>query len=128
MKDFVQQGYVAGASIMAKWPQLVLPQFCTTDIRVIVEGEELNENGTPKVLINWSGKCNYQDRAKRIYTGEKTLVEITGTCLIPGDIVPGLATIPSGIVHIFGVDRILVLGTKARNPDGTVNFTQLELK
>lgn len=128
MRDFALQDYVAGVFIMARWPQLVLSQFCTTDIKVTVEGEELNENGTPCTLIEWSGKCNYQDKAKRIYTGEKTLVEVTGTCLIPGDIAPEVATIPSGIVHIFGVDRILVLGTKARNPDGTVNFTQLELK
>lgn len=113
---------------MARWPSLVLPQFCTTDIQVTVDSEDLNENGTPKNLVQWSGKCNYQDRAKRIYTGEKTLVEVTGTCLIPGDIAPEIVSVPSGIVHIFGVDRILVLGTKARNPDGTVNFTQLELK
>lgn len=112
---------------MAKWPQLILPQFCTTDIKVVVESEELNENGTPKVLIDWSGKCNYQDMSKRIYTGEKTLVEVTGTCLISGDIAPELPTIPSGKVYIMGVDRELILGTKARNPDGTVNFTQLEL-
>lgn len=128
MRNSVLLDYAAGVSFMARWPQLVLPQFCTTDIKVAVESEELNENGTPKTLIDWSGKCNYQDKAKRIYTGQKTLVEITGTCLIPNDIAPELATIPSGVVHIFGVDRELVLGTKARNPDGTVNFTQLELK
>lgn len=112
---------------MAKWPQLVLPQFCTTDIKVTVESEELDENGTSKTLVDWSGKCNYQDKAKRIYTDDKMLVEITGTCLIPGDIAPELLIIPSGKVCIFGVDRTIVLGTKARNPDGTVNFTQLEL-
>lgn len=128
MKDSVLPVFAAGVSIMARWPQLVLPQFCTTDIKVTVESEELNENGTPKTLIDWSGKCNYQDKAKRIYTGEKILVEVTGTCLIPGDIAPELLIIPSGVVHVFGVDRNLVLGTKARNPDRTVNFTQLELK
>lgn len=128
MRDFALLVYVAGVSIMAKWPQLVLRQFCTTDINVVVESEELNENGTPKTLIDWSGKCNYQDKAKRIYTGQKTLVEITGTCLIPGDIAPEFSIISSGVVNVFGVDRNLVLGTKARNPDGTVNFTQLELK
>lgn len=128
MNNYVQQAYVVGASIMSRWPCLVLPQFCTTDIHVMVEGEEINENGTPKLLIDWSGKCNYQDKAKRIYTSDKVYVDVTGTCLIPGDIATELATIPSGVVHVFGVNRELVSGTKARNPDETVNFTQLELK
>ena len=113
---------------MARWPQLILPQFCKTNIKVIVDSEELNENGTPKQLLNWSGKCNYQDKTKRIWTSDKVLAEVYGTCLIPGDIAPDMAVIPSGIVKVFGVDRELVQGTKARNPDGTVNFTQLEIK
>lgn len=113
---------------MAKWPQLVLPQFCKTAIRVVVDSEELNENGTPKQLLDWTGLCNYQDKVKRIYTAEKIYVDVTAMCLIPGDIAPDLVTIPSGVVNVLGVDRILVQGTKARNPDGTVNYTQLELK
>lgn len=113
---------------MAKWPQLVLSQFCNTDITVVIESEELNENGTPKTLLEWNGKCNYQDKAKRVWTSDKVLIEVTGTCFIPGDIAPDLAAIPSGKVNVLGAERELVLGTKARNPDGSVNFTQLELK
>lgn len=128
MKDCVLLDYVVGASTMSRWPQLVLPQFCTTDIMVVVESVGLNENGTPKQLLNWSGKCNYQDKAKRVWTKDKTFVEINGTCLIPGDIAPKLAVIPSGIVTIFGVDHELLQGIKARNPDGTVNYTQLDIK
>ncbi len=33
----------------------------------------------------------------------------------------------TGYVVIFGRKRDIVRGTKARNPDGTVNFTQLEV-
>lgn len=113
---------------MARWPCLVLPQFCTNDIKIIVESEEISENGAPKHLLSWSGKCNYQDRAKRVYTTDKVYVDISGTCLIPGDIAPDLAIIPNGEVTIFNTKRELVQGTKARNPDGSVNFTQLELK
>lgn len=113
---------------MGKWPQLILPQFCMTDIEVTVDSEDLNENGTPKKLLEWTGKCNYQDKAKRVYTSEKVYVDITGTCLIPGDIAPNLAVIPSGKVKIMGADRIMLQGIKVRNPDGTVNYTQLELK
>lgn len=113
---------------MANWPQLVLPQFCTTDIKVVVESDDLNENGTPKILLEWNGKCNYQNKAKKVWTSDRVFVETTGTCLIPGDIASGLAVIPSGVVTIFGVDHELFQGIKARNPDGTVNYTQLDLK
>ena len=128
MKGYVQQDCAVGASIMARWPQLILPQFCNTDIDIIIESEELNENGTPKEILNWSGKCNYQDKAKRVWNAEKVLVEVTGTCLIPGNIAPNKAVIPSGKVTMFGIERELVIGTKARNPDGTVNYTKLEIK
>lgn len=113
---------------MAKWPCLVLPQFCNTPIQVVIESEDLNENGTPKVLLDWSGNCNYQDQAKRLYKDEKAVVQIVGTCLIPGDIAPTMAVFPSGKVTVNGVERVLSKGIKARNPDGTVNYTCLELE
>lgn len=113
---------------MARWPCLVLPQFCTTDIQIVVESEEIGENGAPVKLINWVGKCNYQESAKRVYVTGKVYVEVSATCLIPGDIAPTVAVIPSGKVNVLGVERLLVLGTKVRNPDGSVNYTKLELK
>lgn len=127
MKDYVLQDYAAGASIMAKWPSLVLPQFCTTDLSLSVESEELNENGTSKVILAWSGKCNYQDKAKKVWTADKVLTEVSAACLIPGDIAPDMAVISSGTVTVLGEKRKLAVGRKARNPDGTVNYTQLEL-
>ena len=32
---------------MSKWPQLVLPQFCKTDLQVHIESEEIGEDGAP---------------------------------------------------------------------------------
>lgn len=112
---------------MAKWPCLVLKQFCKTPIQVKIESEDLNENGTPKILLEWSGNCNYQDQSKRVYNEDKVIVQIVGTCLIPGDIAPKLSVFPSGKVVVNGVERNITKGIKARNPDGTVNYTQLEL-
>lgn len=113
---------------MNKWPQLILPQFCTTSLQVHIESEETGEDGAPVSMVDWSGTCNYQDKAKKVFTSEKVLVEVTGTCLVPGDIAPELAVISGGMVQIFGRDREIAIGTKARNPDGSVNYTQLELK
>ena len=113
---------------MGKWPQLVLHQFCHTEISVKVDSEELNENGTPKQLIDWEGKCNYQDKVTRTWNKDRELVKVSAICLIPGDIAPGVSIIPSGTVTVFGQQRELIIGRKVRNPDGTVNYTQLELR
>lgn len=72
--------------------------------------------------------CNYQDMAKTVFTGDKKYVQITGTALIPGDIAPELPTLSGGTAIIFEVKRKIYQGTKARNPDGTVNYVELMLE
>jgi hypothetical protein len=77
--------------------------------------------------VKYSGKCNYQDKAKTVLTAEQKLVEITGTALFPGDICPDLPVISGGFATVFGVQRRVLEGCKARNPDGTVNYTEVLL-
>ena len=77
--------------------------------------------------ITYYGKCNYQDKAKTVLTAEKKMVQITGTALFPGDICPGMAVISGGSAELFGVQRRIEQGTKARNPDGSVNYTEVLL-
>ena len=110
-----------------KYPCLVDKRFCKTEVHVEIEQEGLDVYGRPLPSTVYDGKCNYQDKAKTILTVEKKLIEVTGTALFPGDIAPDLPVISSGVVTIFGVERRIVQGTKARNPDGTVNYTGLEL-
>ena len=83
--------------------------------------------GEPLEPVTYSGKCNYQDRAKTILTAEKKLVEITGSALFPGDICPELPIISGGKAEVFGVKRRILQGRKARNPNGTVNYTEVLL-
>ena len=109
-----------------RFPRLVPDRVCNTQVEVQLYSEELNENGS-KQSIKFSGKCNYQDQAKRVYTSEKMYVELTGVCLFNGDIAPNLANISNGKVTINGEDRTIFSGSKARNVDGTVNYTRLDL-
>lgn len=60
-------------------------------------------------------------------TAEKKLIEITGSALFPGDICPELPAISGGSAVIFGAQRRILEGRKARNPDGTVNYTEVLL-
>lgn len=111
-----------------KYPCVVPKNVCKTPIHIEIEQEGISEDGEPLKAVSVDTKCNYQDKARTILTKEKKEVIITGCALMPGDIAPGLPTIPGGTVTIFGEKRIIAVGTKARNPDGTVNYTRLDLE
>ena len=113
---------------MSKWPQLVHPRWCKTQLHVIVESEDLGEDGAPLTPVDWTGYCNYQAKAHKVYNADKVLVDVTGTCLIPGDIAPTEQVSAGGYVYLDGTRRDIAIGTKACNPDGTVNYTQIELR
>lgn len=115
-----------GGDLM-KWPQLVPRSLCQTDIHIRIDSEEIGEEGQQIILIDADFKCNYQDKAKRILTTEQKIVQITGSALFNGDIAPDVPVISCGIATIFGVERTIASGEKARNPDGSVNYTRLEL-
>ena len=90
-----------------KYPCLVTKRLCKTDIFVEIDQEGLNEYGEPLKPVEYSGKCNYQDKAKTVLTTEKKLIEITGTALLPGDIYPDLLPEPGLqsvlLIHEHGI-------------------------
>lgn len=110
-----------------KYPCLVPKQLCKTDICVELDVEGYGNYGAPLEPIVFKGTCNYQDSSKTILTGEKKLIQLSGVALIPGDIAPDLPTLSGGTVVVNGVKRRIEKGTKARNPDGTVNYCKMEL-
>lgn len=111
-----------------KYPCLVPKRLCRTDIHVTLYQEGLSESGGPLVAAELDGlKCNYQDSAKMIMNTEQKLVQLSGVAMFPGDICPELPVISSGAAVIFGSERTIMQGIKARNPDGTVNYTELRL-
>lgn len=110
-----------------KYPSLVRKQDCKTDIHVKLYSDEISEEGEPIVVLENDFKCNYQNNAKRVLTSEKVAVQVTGTCLFYEDIAPDITDIHSGKVTVFGKERDIVQGMKARNPDGTVNYVRLDI-
>lgn len=98
-----------------------------TPVRVIIEAEEPNDFDEKEVLVDSTFLCNYQDAATVKYAANKQAPEITGTIYIDGDIAPDIAVIASGSVEIFGASREIAKGAKARNLDGTVNYTRLDV-
>ncbi len=110
-----------------KYPKLVRKENCKTDIHIVLYGEGITEDGEPIIALDTNLKCNYQDKAKRVLTAEKVIIQLTAKAYFVGDIAPDLAVISGGQVTVFGETRSIYQGTKARNPDGTVNFTELEI-
>lgn len=110
-----------------KYPCLVNKRLCKTPIHVEITPEGVNKYGEPFETTVIDTKCNYQDTAKTVLTAEKVLVQLAGIALFPGDIAPDLPTLSGGTATVYGVKRTIFQGTKARNPDGTVNYSKLEL-
>lgn len=111
-----------------KWPSLVPDKVCITPIHIKIEDVGLSEEGEPIIILEGDFRCNFQDQAHKILTAEQKLVTLSGKAYLNGDIAPDLAVISGGEVEVFGIKRKLYKGTKARNPDGTVNYTLLELE
>ena len=110
---------------MGSWPSLVLPQFCKTPIHLIFHQEGIDEDGVKAVELD--ALCNYQGSAKRVRTDKETFVQLTGICLFNGDIATSVFEIGAGEAIIFGEKRTIVSGKKARNPDGSVNYCEVDL-
>ena len=111
-----------------KYPCLVPARACRTPIRLVVDRCGLNENGDPVAAFDAELACNWQDGAKTVLTGEQRYVRITGKALFAGDPCPELPVIASGYGVIFGKRREICDGIKARNPDGTVNYTEVRFQ
>lgn len=111
-----------------RWPSLVPDKVCTTPIHIKIEDAGLSEEGEPVIVLDADLKCNFQDQAYKTLTAEQKLITLSGKAYFNGDIAPMLPVISGGEAEVFGMKRKLYKGTKARNPDGTVNFTLLEFE
>jgi len=109
------------------YPKLVPDKVCKTDITVKLYSKEISEDGEPEVLLEQELKCNWQSKSRRVLSAEKVEIVITGTVYFNGDIAPSLSELAGGEVVIFGETRRIYQGTKSRNPDGSVNYTMLEI-
>lgn len=124
-----------------RYPKLVPQKYCTTPVRVVFLGA-IDIEGQETVVGTYSGKCNLSQKTKQRVTADKRLITIEAVALFDGDIAPNLLQ-PKGLLYITETDsrngegeetlepenkpyRIFSY-TKARNPDGTVNYTRLEL-
>lgn len=110
-----------------KFPCLVDKRFCKTPVTVSIESDELNEDGELADVFVIDTNCNLQMGARVSMTKDKEKIELAGIALFIGDLCPSIPVIASGNVTINGNKYGINKGTKNYNPDGTVNYTTLEL-
>ena len=111
-----------------KYPKLVPPAVCRMPISIVIEQEGIDEDGAPIEAFSADLMCNWQDSGKVELTTEQEYVRISGTALFDGDICPDVPNITKGYGVVNGVRRQIAEGIKARNPDGTVNFTEVRFR
>lgn len=114
---------------MTGYPKLVPPSVCHTVVTVTIESG-LNRDGTPKVVEVIDRQCNYSEKSHQVLNADRQLIELPACALFDGDIAPGVDLSGTVTVHNAGcpaVTRRIYRAERARNPDGTVNFTKLEL-
>lgn len=109
------------------FPCLVNRRFCKTPITVRIDGTEMSEDGELLPVLEIVTTCNLQMGARVSLTKDKEQIELSGVALLIGDICPALPVIASGTATINGREYDINKGTKNYNPDGTVNYTTLEL-
>lgn len=108
-----------------RYPKLV--RIARTPARVVIESSEPNEYNERVVICDRDVLCNYQDTASIRFDGNKQSPEVVGCLLIDGDPFPEASVIAAGYVDVFGMRMAIAKGAKARNPDGTVNYTRLDV-
>ncbi|MDE5936252.1 MAG: hypothetical protein K2G83_02475 [Ruminococcus sp.] len=109
-----------------KFPQLVPDKICNTYVK-IYRTDGLNRDGSPKKTVIFEGKCFYSEKTKQKITAEKQIITLSGEMLFNGDIAPNTDIIEGEAELLSGIWRKIYASEKARNPDGTVNYTRLEL-
>lgn len=108
-----------------QWPALVPPAVCRVPITLTLT-DGIGEDGAPKVAQTISAACNYNGAGGWSVDERRQMVRYTATALLPGDIAPGLPRL-TGWAEVLGCRLVIHAADRARNPDGTVNYTRLEL-
>lgn len=108
-----------------KYPQLVPDRVCKTPCTVY-RTDGLNRDGYKKRTVVYEGLCFHSEKSKQKINAEKQVITLSGEVLFNGDIAED-SPIIDGYVCIGGREYKIYASEKAKNPDGSVNYTRLEL-
>lgn len=87
----------------------------------------LTEGGVPQEVATYTGKCNFAEKVQIVRAADGTLVQLNASLTIGEDIAPAVPAL-NGSVDICGRSWNIATSGRPRNPDGTVNHTDLGLQ
>lgn len=109
--------------------KLPFPDFlCVTPCVIKLDKPSLSEDGEPMTGAPIKTLCIYSERRKRLYDKDGKYTELVGKVIVKGDIAPKMREISSGTITVRDCEMTIHSGIRAKNPDGTVNHTEFELK
>ena len=108
-----------------KFPMFVPPRVCVTPCR-ITQTDGLNPAGSRRQTVFFVCICFLTQRSRQKLSAEKQLITLSGEALFNGDIAPDRPLI-EGYAEIGGRKYSIYGSEKATDPDGSVNYTRLEL-
>lgn len=134
-----------------KYPKLVPQKLCNAEAHIVFFGG-LNMEGEEERIGEFNGRCNLSSKTRHTVTEDKRIITVEAVMLFDGDIIPYFSN-PTGEISISEtfplecedgayleteskcVFSVIAQGkpyrifriTKERNPDGTVNFTRVEV-
>lgn len=105
------------------FPNHLLNASCVAKLNL----ESINEQGEPEAALIWEGRVIFFEKSRTIMTADQRIVRLEGQVIAKGDIAPSLKVISDGEVSVVGKTYQLYRSERARNPDGSVHHTVLEL-
>lgn len=105
------------------FPNHLLNTLCIAKLNA----DGLNEQGEPTAALTWEGKVIFFDKSRTTVTADNRIIRLEGRVIAKGDIAPSLEVISDGEVSVMGRTYVVYRSERARNPDGSVHHTVLEL-
>ena len=117
--------WTGGDGMRTPYPCLITNAVLNATVRVVADGDI---DGSSDSCVLYDGRANYAEMPRRVTDTDRRAVDVRAVVLIPGDIVEGRERV-IGTVYVDGGATGYVIDSCARmrNPDGTVNYTRLEL-
>lgn len=109
-----------------KYPRLI-QDFGMIPCHLVIYGEDTGEYGEPIVILEKDAKCKFVYTESKTFETKKYSVQIKGKCYFDGDIAPEIY-ITDGYIEIEGRKRRIMDCIRGRNPDGSVNYTRIDVE
>lgn len=109
-----------------RYPRLV--HTAKTPAHVLLTAAEPNEYNERETLLDADLFCSFQAGGKLVFGEKKQQIQLAGTALFDGDICPEYDCPCGGTLSVFGADYGIERVQKWRNPDGSVNYTKIDVR